>query len=199
MDVMTAEKPAIVALSEATKIKNQLRDLANRAGETAYKRLGLAAQLLTDKSWIAADFGGDQHKALATIEEDFFGDLCGAMPLTKLLKLRADVAEADWKKCRWNLQRVAAEWADGRRKGNPEGAGETAEPRQGPVPVAEHRKMVEEAEHYRSIAKKLESDTKSKDQRIEKLERELAEKNTKIAMLEGRLMELEKLVHRSNS
>lgn len=184
------EKPAIVATSEATKIKNQLRDLANKAGETAYKRIGLATRLLADKEWIAAEHGGDSHAALETIENDFFGDLCGSMPLARLLKMHEVVKEEDWKKHRFNLQRVSAEYQERLAAQKPE--------RETPVRVTREQLEQEkqQAEHWRAVASTKEKEVKKVASELEQLRRELAEKKTEIAVLQGRVQELERVVEK---
>lgn len=190
MTVTSKPTPAIVATSEATKIKNQLRDLANKAGETAYKRIGLAAQLMADKEWIASEHAGDSHAAIETIEADFFGDLCGAMPLTRLLKMHEVVSEEDWKKFRYNLQRVAAE--------HQERVSKQKTPPEPPVRVTKEQLEQEkqQADHWRTVANMKEKEIKKAVSELEQVRRELAEKKTEIAVLQGVIQEKDRTIER---
>ena len=185
------EKPAaLVATSEATKLKNKLRDMANQAGAKAHERIGLARQLLTDKDWIAAEHAGDSHAALETIEADFFGDLCGSVPLARLLKMHEVVQEDDWRRHKFNLQRVASAYQE--KIQQTKGAREPAKR----ATIEQVQKLEEDVEHFRTVAKSKETEVKQVTTRVQQLERELAEEKRENAHLRGRVEELERMIDR---
>lgn len=186
-----ANPPAVVAISEATKLKNKLRSMADKAGSAAYERLGLAAQLMLDKEWIAAEHGGDSHVALETIEAEFFHDLCGSVPLARLLKMREVVPEEEWRRHRYNLQRVAAAYAEQMAAQKPER--EKVER----ITREQYEKVQEDVEHFRAVARKQETETKQAQTEVQRLRTELDEKKTEIAVLRGRIEELERILDRS--
>lgn len=90
----------------------ELVDLRNKAGKSVYHRLTLAQRLLTDKDWVRAPEhgGGDESRALDRLEEECFGDLCGALSLPQLLEVLHHVPdEGDWKRNKYNLKRMHEE------------------------------------------------------------------------------------------
>ena len=94
----------------SNSIVSRLKELAGKAGQAIHERLGLCIELLKDKEYVAAHFG-DEGNALDRLEDDCFGDLCGARSLPELLEVyRAFPEKAQWEQHRWHLGRLVAEW-----------------------------------------------------------------------------------------
>jgi hypothetical protein len=91
----------------------ELRTLRDSAGEFHYKRIALADRLLKDRDWVTSPSGGggDESKALDRLEQDCFGDLCGAIGLPNLLEIYHHVPDVkDWRKHKFDLKKIWAEW-----------------------------------------------------------------------------------------
>lgn len=93
----------------SNQIFAELVNRRNQAGRAIYDRLVLVQQLLTDKDWVQASEhgGGDESLALDRLEEECFGDLCGALSLPQLLEVLHHVPnEADWKRNKYKLKQM---------------------------------------------------------------------------------------------
>ncbi len=91
----------------------QLVAMRNEAGETHYQRIFIANRLLQDRAWVEspAGGGGNEDRALDRLEQECFGDLCGAISLPQLLEIFHNVPNlSDWKKHRFNLSKIWASW-----------------------------------------------------------------------------------------
>ena len=55
----------------------ELKELAGMAGKNVFRRIKLADEVLSDKDWIAASFDGQEDKALAIVENEYFTDFRG--------------------------------------------------------------------------------------------------------------------------
>jgi len=89
-----------------------LVNLRNVAGSRIHLRLVLAVKLLSDKEWVQSEQGGGGSEiiALERLEEECFGEVCGAMPLHDMLELiRRIPDESVWKQNRYNLKRMHKE------------------------------------------------------------------------------------------
>lgn len=89
-----------------------LVNLRNVAGSRIHLRLVLAVKLLSDKEWVQSENGGGGSEviALERLEEEAFGEVCGAMPLSDMLELvRRIPDESVWKQNRYNLKRMHKE------------------------------------------------------------------------------------------
>lgn len=193
-------------MSNATKWKNRLKELAGKAGELAFERVGLAAKLLADVHWLAEEFPvgtkeedgkrvrtGGEEAARDYLEQDFFGDLCGALTLGQLLKIYQRFPTlAEWKRHNFHLARL---WAAALEVE----AAEKPEP-----PKSERRKatvaMLEEAEesiqHWRAVAERQEREAVKASSSLAEIRRKLEEKEREIARLQGRIEELERMLGR---
>ena len=101
-----------------SQIFAQLVNLRNSTGEQYFRRLSLADRLLKSRSWVESPDGGggDENKAITRLEEDCFGDVCGwgVIGLVTLLDLYHHVSNIeDWKKHKYNIQAI---WAEFRQK-----------------------------------------------------------------------------------
>ena len=90
----------------------RLLNLRNSAGQQMYQRLTLCQRLLADRAWVESPEGGggDEGRALDRLEDECFGDVCGAMSLPQLLEVLEKVpSESAWKANKYNLRKMWAE------------------------------------------------------------------------------------------
>ena len=81
-------------------------------------RIKLADALLKTREWVEdqAGGGGDEDKAITRLEEDAFGDIVGVVSLPELLDVFHHVPDiADWRKHRFNLKKIWADWKSRQR------------------------------------------------------------------------------------
>lgn len=184
--------------STATMV-SRLKELAGKAGQSVYERLGMVQEILADKEYVAAHYG-TESKALETLEADCFGDLCGARSLTELLAVRREYPdEAQWKKHKWNLSRLLAEWDMRRDEEKRAEREEDDRPKQRTVvKVREHEEVKQQ---LAETACKLDMASREKEaarseadelrMRVRELERENIELRAKLEelerLLDGRL------------
>ena len=105
-------------MSNATRLYARLMSLRDKAGETHFERIGLAAQLLTDREWVGdpQGGGGDEGKALDRLEQECFGDICGLISLPRLLEVYQAVPDVeDWRRAKFNLAKIWAAYQAARR------------------------------------------------------------------------------------
>lgn len=124
-----------------SQIFGTLKDLAGKAGQAVHERLKLCSELIADKAYVASEFG-DEGKALDKLEADCFGDLAGARGLAELLAMYRKFPEPEaWKRHKWNLSRLLAEWDVARKEQRIEGG----EPRtRTAVKMAEYQEVKDE-------------------------------------------------------
>jgi len=167
----------------------KLKDLAGKAGQSIYERLGIVQEVLADKEYVAAHYG-DESKALETLEADVFGDLCGSRSLTELLEVRKAFPSAEqWKQHKWNLSRLLAEWDERRLAARDES--EKPE-RKSPVSRKEHETVLQKLAETEHVA---ERNAKTVDELREKL-RQVEHENI---ALRAKVEELERLLQGSLS
>lgn len=192
-------------MHESTKLKNRLKELAGKAGELVYERIGIASKLLADAAWIAEEFPpgfkevdgkrirtGGEEEARDTLEADYFGDLCSALTLGQLLAIYTSFPDiADWRRHNFHLMRLWAEHLEktGRSKNKDE-----TEPRTRWKELAEQAQ--EDLAHFKAVANKQQQDASKLSKTVTELRQELAEKDRVIARLEGRIQELERMLER---
>lgn len=105
-------------MTNATRLYARLISLRDKAGETHFERISLAAQLLTDRGWVEdpQGGGGDEGKALDRLEAECFGDICGLISLPRLLEVYAAVPDVeDWRRAKFNLPKIWAAYQAARR------------------------------------------------------------------------------------
>lgn len=110
----------------------ELVNLRNQAGTNIYQRLKLADQLLSDRDWVCRPDGGggDESRAIDRLEDDCFGDLCGALSLPQMLEvMHATPDEKVWKQNKYNLRKMWQNMKDAQAASRP-----TSRP-QGEVPL----------------------------------------------------------------
>ena len=103
--------------------------MATNAGEQIYDRAQLAAKVMADKEWIAAEFRGDYDLARDALSADCFPELTKAFPLSALLTLIREFPEIeDWRKHKFSLMRLWAEHEE--RIANAKAAAKSNAPKQ---------------------------------------------------------------------
>lgn len=84
----------------------RLTDLTHKSRETIYERVWIADHLLSDREWVEspAGGGGSYSKAIDRLQDDYFGEFCGAITLPQLIDLIQGVPDpAEWKRRKYNL------------------------------------------------------------------------------------------------
>ena len=191
MSIKTANGQQTKSQQTPAQILARLKQLAGEAGERAYERVRLAAALLKDKAWLGEpQFEGDEWKAREHLEQDFFGDLCGSVPLARLLAIYEQFPNVeDWRSARFNLMAMSAMLK--KKEG---------EEREGHGPRRATLKELEEAQdkakHFEFMYKQSRDDGQSKDKRIAELEAGMAKLRDENAELRGRVKQLEELLEK---
>ena len=174
----------------------RLIDMRDQAGQRHYERIALADKLLKDVDWVESPTGGggDEDKAINRLESECFADLCGVVGLVQLLDLYHHYPNvSDWKRHRFDLKRMWAEW---RAKHRPE-------PRKAPRPAAAPRPAVTPAQfeqlsparqksEYEKVIRHSESDA----QKIARLEAENAALREENARLKQQLKDIREQARR---
>jgi hypothetical protein len=184
----------------------ELKNMLNEQGQKILHRLRLAAELLSDAEWLMST-KNDEGAARDLLEDECFGDLCGALTLGQLLRIYQHFPnEADWKESRWNLKSliVRVEAIESKGKDKP-----TRAPIER-VTIKERDELVQEREHFKAVAdnnlRKFETASrevnlaKSKERdyltEIRELKAMLHDLKVENAHLKGRLEELERAMER---
>ncbi len=91
----------------------ELKKLAGVAGPNIYQRARIANEVLADKDWIAEQHEGDEFRAIAHLESEFFADLRGYITLGRLRELiTAYSEERTWKELRYDLSALEAKHSE---------------------------------------------------------------------------------------
>ncbi len=165
----------------------RLKTLISESGRNYYERISLAAALLDDKVWVAAEFSGDAYKAAETLEVQYFHDLCSMWSLWDFLGVyRKFPDEQDWRRHEYHLGKLL----DLCRP-----APEPRRPRT-VIKKADHEAIVQRAKELEyQVGKEIREKTQFKTE-ADRLRDEvvaLREENTR---LKGRIEELERLLDR---
>lgn len=94
----------------------ELVALRNVAGQSLFKRLTLARNLLRDHDWVQEKTkgGGDESIALTRLEDHCFADICGALSLAEMLEIIEHIPDIRrWEKNKFNLKKMYREWKEG--------------------------------------------------------------------------------------
>lgn len=89
-----------------TQLLAELRTLAGQASENLYRRIELAATVLSDLDWIANIHGGSDLKAQDALQDEYFADLGGYVTLGKLVLMFQKLPRDEWESCRWNVAAI---------------------------------------------------------------------------------------------
>lgn len=174
------------ALPSGGQLIARLKELAGKAGHNIYERLKTVDVLFKNQLYVNAGYGDDECAALDKLEEEYFGDLCGARSLGTLLTLyRAYPDTQIWEDHKWNLQRLLAKWQLDRKPANSSGTTRQT------VKLADHEKLVDELagvnfrfKQEREEKLDLRKENAALRQRIADLERENLQLNAKVVELE---------------
>lgn len=94
---------------------SELKKLVKDAKANLYRRIELAAAVLSDLDWIAREHGGSELKAHDALQSEFFPDLGGYLSLGKLIQMFRTVAKAEWESCRYDIAAVEVVYDEQRR------------------------------------------------------------------------------------
>jgi hypothetical protein len=161
-----------------TQILAELKQLARDAEANLYRRIGLAAEALSDVDWLAASFGGCVDDACKALQDDYFRDLGGYVSLGKLLQMRRDVPEADWRSVGYDVAAVQVMHDDREIPGG--------EDRKKPEKTAWKKMAADRLEEIESLKAQL----KQQSARISELEAAVEAERVRSAKLEGQIEEL---------
>ena len=169
----------------------ELENLRGKSGVLLLKRIDTAKTLLSDRDWLAGEpWRGDESKARDTIEEGYFGDLCGTLTLGQLLLLREEYPDdAAWKDAKYNLMVL---WAK-HEEAHPEPTQQRIVMRVKKADLEKEVELRKTVEFQRNQALKVQAALETDCEQLRVIVANLKEEN---AQLNGRIMELEKLLDR---
>lgn len=164
----------------------QLHSMLGKAGEMHFERIKLAKEIISDNQWIVTNFNGDEQRAAETLEEDYFGDLCGAINfwrLMNIIEVFPDVEE--WRKHKFNLTKLSA-LVDSKQKKKPN--------HRWSVTQREYEQVEEERNRFRRLLNTNQDELKTAKDRISELEAVVANLVKEKARLEGEIANLAALI-----
>ena len=166
-------------MKNTSELMAKLKNLAGQAGQSIRERLELVETILRDVEYVTASFG-DENKALETLEADCFGDLCGARSLPELLAIYREFPESEWKRFKWNLTRLLAEWDSKREK-------RTHVVENPPIKNAVYQDLHQRFEEQGVMLKGAKKELDKYKERTQELERENLILKTRVEELERQL------------
>jgi len=158
----------------------ELKQLANKAADTLYRRIELSVQVLGDMDWIAQVHGGSDLKAQDALQSQFFRDLGGFISLGKLCAMFRHVPKSKWNELRYDVAAVEVVYDDAAM--NETTQGERGKRTAWKALAEERAKKIAELEAQ--IKQLLEANGK--------LREEATESKARAARLEGRIEEIER-------
>ncbi len=85
----------------------ELVKLRNEVGGNLYIRLSLVQTLLDSHGWMPVLGVTSLASAITALEEECFGDICGAMGLPEMLEVLKEVPdEKEWRAAKYNLRKL---------------------------------------------------------------------------------------------
>jgi hypothetical protein len=163
----------------------KLLNLRDTSGQQHFDRVTLAAQLLQDQDWVEdeAGGGGNENIALNRIEVECFGDICGVVSLVNLLELHRHYPNvADWKRHKFDLKKMWAEWRSKQRPQTKTVSTQRLSPAPLPMPTPaefDHLTASASKKAYEKALRHLESDA-AKIVRLEEENAQLRTENTRL-------------------
>jgi hypothetical protein len=164
----------------------ELKTLAAAAADNLYRRIELAATVMSDLDWIAEIHGGSDLKAQDALESEFFRDLGGYVTLGKLIAMYRHVPHDEWKGVKYDVAGVEAIY-DGRV--DTEDAGEKGK-RTSWKQLAEERQ--DKIDRLESAHKQVSDLATRQTSELDQLRARVKELETENARLLGRIEELER-------
>ncbi|HYE16834.1 MAG TPA: hypothetical protein VEA69_00195 [Tepidisphaeraceae bacterium] len=177
-----------MSLSKTKQLLNKLKAMADQAGPALYERAGMAAEVLADAAWVAAEHGGDYDRACKAVEDNYFPELGKAMSIHELLTLAREFPQAEWARHKYNLRRLWAEW-EGRQEREPKAQRERVTKEDMAKAKDEIKELTYSLKKERQTAEGLAEENRRLRERVAELERVNAR-------LEGRIEELERVLER---
>ena len=102
---------------DTKKLLRELGTLSERADLNTYRRVQIAATVVEDMEWVAEEHGGDQAKAKAWLQTQYFEQLCGWLPLGTMIEIYREFPdEEQWRQHRHNLKAMHLLWLKRRQE-----------------------------------------------------------------------------------
>jgi len=111
-------------MSKTGKCLTELKSLVKAAKDNLYRRIELAAAVLSDLDWIAQVHGGSDLKAQDALQAEFFPDLNGYLSLGKLVAMYRHVEKSRWEEVRYDISAVEVLYDDSRSQTTTEEKGQ---------------------------------------------------------------------------
>jgi hypothetical protein len=166
----------------------ELKRLVVDAKANLYRRIELAATVLTDLDWIAQVHGGCDLKAQEVLTAEYFPDLGEYISLGKLVGMWKDIPKEEWESLRFNIAAVEEVYDDKHRQTREQGE------RTSWKKVAEERgERLETME--RSLCQ-LQELSDSRQTELQRLREEVVQLRDENAKMRGRVEELQRLLER---
>lgn len=168
-----------------------LKQLATLAKDNLFRRIQLAAEVMSDLDWIAQTHGGSDLKAQDALQDEYFSEIGGLVTLGRLLAIyKSFPDEQVWREYKYDLAALDSLCREQQ---------EETEPRQYTnwKQVAEER--AEELDKTQKEASRAEELCERQREEIDGFRERIAELENDNAMLRGRIEELEKLVGRKEA
>lgn len=185
------------ATTEKTPTTNekvvQLRNMLGQAGETHYKRIKLAKEIIDDKTWILTHFNGDKFRAGEVLEKDYFGDLCGAINFWRLIKIIEEFPKIEeWRKYKFNLTEMSA-IIDARNRSKRKKSTRWS------ITQRDYEELESEKNRFRRLYDTKKDELEHAQARVAELEKAVITLTKEKARLEGKVAELETLLERKKA
>ncbi len=159
-----------------SQLLSELKTLAHEAEANLYKRISLAADVMSDMDWIAKVHDGSDLKAADALQSEYFRDLGGYVSLGKLIAMYQNVAQDEWQEVGYDVAAVEVIY-DGQTRETHEKGERTSWKK-----IAEERgQKVEELE--KQVAQLLAANARLTEENVEL--------RAKVARRDGRLEQIE--------
>lgn len=166
----------------------RLEALAQQTGAAIYERVKIAHEIMSDKTYLDERYEGDDLKCAEEIQEKYFADIGGLMSVYHLVEVfRAYPTEEVWKKNRYNLKAMRAQWLED----HPEPKNEGHASRRS-VTLKDLQVKEEQIEELSCAVKRNEKAAERMEDELTKLREENRKLREENAHLKGQLAQAEK-------
>jgi len=181
-----------MAKKRTTQLLAELKTLASSAADNLYRRIGLAAEVMLDLDWIARTHDGSDLKAHDALQDGYFRDLGGFISLGKLIQMFSKIPVEQWKEVKFDVAAVEIMYNEATST-EPKDGGEKGV-RTAWKPLAEERgkqvdRLTEQVKQTGDLATRQTAE-------IDQLKARICELTRENERLQGRVEELEKMMHR---
>ena len=180
------ERPPMIATAEITsaQLLAKLGTLRDKAGPLLYERGQLLLRLERDQTWLTEHFQS-YDQAIRALEEDYLGDVCGAVTLREFLIIAEAIPDADeWKACKYNLRALRIVANNRRENARREAEERRKRERQQRNEVASDNVIKDRIEASEAVMEKIHQTAATISEENERLRRENADLRRKNQDLE---------------